>query len=366
MHDLLTPGKLNLSIDGQFGSTGKGALNAYLATRNKIDLAISNAAPNAGHTFDLGDGRGKRTVFHLPVAGVIHTGCIIYLCAGAIIDPDVLIEEIAEFGCAGRVFVHPRAAIVTSDHKMWEQSADSGTTALASTRKGVGAALSDKIGRVSGVKLARDVLPPEMITELDVLSMLKGGRVVLMEVPQGFGLSVNHGLSYPHCTSRDITVASALNDVGLHPSWLGKVYMSVRTFPIRVGHIYDKDFKIVGNSGPFYKDSDERQWKEFGLEPELTTVTKRVRRVASFSFLQYKAALQTLWPDVVFINFVNYFEQEHQMRELMVRMNTVESQLGQHPMFLFGTGPTINDVHDNDTDMVMAMRKLGKWRKEAA
>ena len=46
----LQKGRLNITIDGQFGSTGKGLLNAWLATttHTAIDIAISNAAPQCG------------------------------------------------------------------------------------------------------------------------------------------------------------------------------------------------------------------------------------------------------------------------------------------------------------------------------
>ena len=94
---MLKPGKLNITIDGQFGSTGKGLLNSYIAAHSTIDVAISNASPNAGHTFDLNDGKGKRTCFHLPVSGVVNSNTIIYLGAGSMIDPELLGWELKYF-----------------------------------------------------------------------------------------------------------------------------------------------------------------------------------------------------------------------------------------------------------------------------
>lgn len=54
---MLQEGKLNLLLDGQFGSTGKGLFAHYIGCTNHIDIAISNASSNAGHTFCIGDKR---------------------------------------------------------------------------------------------------------------------------------------------------------------------------------------------------------------------------------------------------------------------------------------------------------------------
>ena len=347
-------GRVNMTIDGQFGSTGKGLLNAYIGTMFNIDVAVSNAAPNAGHTFDVGE--GKKTVFHLPVSGVLCTDSLIYLCAGAVIDMEVLEKEIRDFNCGGRVFIHPRAAIVSQHHRDLEQMAESGTTKLASTRKGVGQALAGKVTRDGKTMLVQDYVaayPDKMLKsgwrmqEIRLDRLAEENRLILMEVPQGFDLSVNHGLSYPYCTSRDITVSSALNDAGVHPKYLGKVYASIRSFPIRVGNIYDTEGVQLGHSGPFWPDSDEKTWKDLGKEPELTTVTKRPRRVATFSFLQYGRMLDIIRPDAIFLNFMNYFDKEFQADELITRMTNVENQRNMELPKLFGFGPHVKDVHHN-------------------
>ena len=346
----LQKGKLNITIDGQFGSTGKGVLNSYLAKRpcNKIDIAVTNASPNAGHTYDLGEGRGKRTCFHLPVSAMLDKDTLIYLCAGSIIDPEILSKELTEFDAEERTFIHPRACILLPEHAEEERQNDSGPTGLASTQKGVGAALADKVRRKPGMRTAEQYYTSDKIKDIKLDTAIEEGSTILMEVPQGFDLSINHGFSYPHCTSRDITVASALNDAGVHPCYLGRVFMSLRTLPIRVGHIYDERGKVLGHSGPFYEDSDERVWSEFGLEPELTTVTKRVRRVATFSIAQYKRAVRMLRPDGIFINFCNYFKHEHEFREIMVRIEVANNQifgnLGPRPEYAFGYGPKVTDV----------------------
>lgn len=344
---MLRKAKFNINIDGQFGSTGKGVLNAWLAGASPPDICVSNASPNAGHTFIDAAGAAQ-CCFHLPVAGVILPDRPIYLCAGSVIDPGVLMTEIENFGIdPARLYIDPRACIVLPEHRAREEEARSGATRLASTRKGVGAALADKIARVEGPRTAAEFFAghklAKCIRRFDLMAAMDAGKTVLMEVPQGYGLSLNHGLSYPHCTSRDITVASALNDAGVHPSCLGAVVVSLRSYPIRVGHIVE-DGVTLGQSGPFWPDSQETTWQDLGLAAELTTVTKRPRRVATFSYLQYADMLRHLRPDAVFINFVNYFRHQEQLDALLAGMARVESETGVTPEKIFGLGPHHKDV----------------------
>lgn len=345
---MITEGKLNITLDGQFGSTGKGVLNSYIAKQwgDKLDICVSNAAPNAGHTY-VDDYGQKRTTFHLPVSGVMLPHTDIYLCAGSIIDPELLEKEMKEFDIdPARVYIHPRACILLPEHKQREQQGDSGATSIASTQKGVGAALADKVARVRGTRVAEQYFAADSkgmkIAPLDLALEMEGGATVLMEVPQGYSLSLNHGFQYPQCTSRDLTVAQALNDAGVHPHWLGHVTVSLRTLPIRVGNIVSDGVEI-GNSGGFYPDSVEKTWEELGFEPELTTVTKRVRRIATFSFEQYHDMLVQLRPDSVFLNFCNYLSQREAC-ELLDAMGQVEADVGVRPEAYVGHGPRAGDV----------------------
>ena len=366
---MLTKGKLNITMDGQFGSTGKGLLNDWIAQNAGVlpNICITNASPNAGHTFVDTNGQ-KRTCFHMPVSGVILPHTQIHLCAGSIIDPVVLAEEMQTFNVApDRVTIHPRACIVLPEHGAREKAENSGTTKLASTRKGVGAALADKVARISGPRTAAQFFENDATITchaLDLSRAMDNGKTVLMEVPQGFGLSLNHGLSYPHCTSRDITVSAALNDAGVHPRYLGKTIVSLRTFPIRVGNIVENGVE-QGHSGPFYPDSRELDWQDLGIMPELTTVTKRPRRIATFSALQYADILRHLRPDTVFINFVNYFRTEKELKDFANTLRTVETQENIFPEYLFGLGPAASDVLKTQ-DISAVWQSLTARQKQSA
>lgn len=297
--------KLKIIIDGQFGSTGKGLLAEHLCRKEFFDLAASNLSPNAGHTFF------HQGEFHvskqIPVAGVIHDRSTIYLSPGSIIDVELLEQEIEKFNIdPTRIFVHPRAAIIEKSDRDHELQSDSSMAKIASTQSGVGSALARKILRTSELAQGNERLNQIVeVKGLDIMNMLDIGCNALMETSQGFDLGIDSGLSYPHCTSRDVSVATALANAQVHPSYLGEVLMSMRSFPIRVGHLYDGD-EIIGHSGPFYKDSIETCWGAVGVDEERTTVTNRVRRVALFSLKQYERSLHYLRPDTVFLNFANY------------------------------------------------------------
>ncbi len=303
----LDEGKLNIGMGAQFGSESKGLLSNYVATTNHIDIAISDASSNAGHTGYI---YGKKCVLkHLPMAGIVSDRCQIYLCSGAIINPKILLQEIKTYDVdPNRIAIHPRCAIITQSDIDSETARSSQMTSISSTQSGVGSALARKVSRTA--KLAKDI--PElssMISELDIQSYMDDGCTAYMEVPQGLDLSLSSSQFYPFCTSRDITVASAINDAQVHPSYLGKVAVCLRTFPIRVGNLMVDGIE-VGQSGAFYPDSVETSWGDIGVEAELTTVTSRVRRVASFSMMQYERMLKLIKPDYILLTFANYMTKE--------------------------------------------------------
>ncbi len=146
------------------------------------------------------------------------------------------------------------------------------------------------------------------IETINLNQLMDEGCDVFMETPQGFDLSINSGLEYPYCTSREITVEQALADAQVHYSYLDEVSVVIRTFPIRVGNII-RDGETVGYSGPFAGDSDELTWPDIGVTDEITTNTNRKRRVATFSFDRYNHMIERLRPQQVFLNFANYLSK---------------------------------------------------------
>lgn len=328
-------------VDGQFGSTGKGLLASVVAEElgDMIDHVTCNAGPNSGHTAYHGD--HKIVLRQLPTAAVMvrrfwKKPVPVSMNAGAILDIEELNNEIElhALNYGDRVMVSPFAAVVGDGDKSTEKTL---VSSVGSTGKGTGAALARKVLRdhtaVAGwhenvTKMHRQVV-------LGDYKYNKGDRV-LVEVSQGFSLSLNAGGFYPYSTSRDCTVAQALSDAGIHPIHFRSAAMVVRTFPIRV----------AGNSGPGYEDQRETDWESMGVEPELTTVTKKVRRIFTWSKEQFMRATAVNRPSVVFVNFINYLkpgvDHDEWLKENVV--GPYRSVMGHDPVVLLGYGAKNSDV----------------------
>jgi adenylosuccinate synthase len=269
----------------------------------------------------------------------------IYLNAGAIIDLELLGREVDDVSRAlgvpaksiwDRMTVHPHATVITDEARSIEKYG--ATQHLGSTQKGVGAALASKIMRYPDAVFNEHKYPGPATEEIDL-----DGHTVLIEIPQGTGLSLNSSGFYPKVTSRECWVGQGMVDAGLHPSKLGVVSMVVRTMPIRVGHIYGDNNEIVGNSGPFYSDSRELTWDEVGVEPERTTVTQRVRRIATWSRKQYKHALKLNRPDNVFLTFTNYLTRA-ELKDLVITMREDEINARLRVNHYFSWGPRTDQI----------------------
>ena len=308
---LFDPYGAHVLVDGQFGSTSKGAFASFLAAEairtgaiKFFNGAISSSGPNSGHTSYYG--QEKIVLKQLPTFAVhVHmAGHTIpaYLSAGAVIDPEVLAAEARRFPGLP-IFVHPNAAIVTQDDKDAEQVGS--IPGIASTQSGTGAALARKIYRDPGAIARKSLgdMPSNVVIQNHNLKPHRGAY--FMEVAQGFSLGINSEF-YPHVTSRECTVMQAIADARIAPRFVTRTYMCIRTYPIRVGNLGEH------SSGGWYEDQQEVTWEEIGQPAELTTVTKRVRRVATFSTDQFWDAMRANDPDIVGVNFMNYLPLEEQ------------------------------------------------------
>lgn len=339
-----SPGRATVVFDGQFGSTGKGLMAAWLASRYDFSIATTNNGPNAGHTAYHPKTGKKIVVKQLPMAACINPNTIAYLNAGAVIDIPRLIDECKEYGVEhSRVFIHPRAVILEPIHKKQESVRGTQTQKIASTGQGVGSALSYRAQRTA--KIASDFreelecigsLVPVCLNEV----MRQNRWSVLVEVPQGYDLSVSSRF-YPYCTSRNCGLMAGLADAEIHPQFLWRSVACLRTYPIRVGNTEE------GYSGDWWPDQDEINWEKLGVTPETTTVTGRIRRVATFSPMQLHHMLNHNRPNAIFLNFCNYMKED-ELRRLDLHIRAVHSQVmsGYNTQYLYGFGPLVSDIYN--------------------
>lgn len=388
-------GKFNVVTDAQWGSCGKGAITTYLAWRYRPQFLSTTNMANAGHTAVDRDGR-TFIAKALPSAAILNRWYPEYnptVCVGpsAAFNLEQLFKEADECDltpeapdlATGRLLIHPRAGVITQEHRERESGAGEGSTKhIASTMQGCGTFLADKVLRKPGLRLARDypalkqfLVEPQYqegpyadttgsmpITLMRQLSM---GQTILHEGSQGFSLDIHHGSEYPSCTSRQTTAVQNLADMGLSVKHMGAVYLVMRPYPIRVGNVVEEG-KTVGHSGGGYPGQREITWEqvaqEGGLPPEeatallkkeLTTVTRRLRRVFTFSKQQVREAAAINGATRIALNFANYIDWSCSGTNDPGRLTTrvfdfirmVEDATGV-PVTLVGTGPAINHVVD--------------------
>ena len=332
--------KADLIVDMQYGSTGKGLIAGYLATKNEYDVVVNANMPNAGHTFI--DAKGQKMVHKVLPNGLVSPKCkYVLIGPSSVFSYDQLVQELdilVGFGYDHfKVKIHHRAVVLQDFHKDSEEE----FKRIGSTAQGSAAAMIHKIerdpennptcGSVFGYH--GDNLPPavDVVDNDEYDNIIKNAKSILIEGAQGFSLGINERF-YPYSTSRECTPARFMSDTGVPLPLLRKVIGCARTYPIRVGHT------ATGESGGYYPDQEETSWKELGLEKEFTTVTGRERRVFTFSHQQIKDAMWAIQPDEVFLNFCNYVTDIYELGKIMDAFNMKIKYVGW--------GATINDVKD--------------------
>jgi adenylosuccinate synthase len=323
--------KVDVIVGGQYGSEAKGQMAGWLVEgppAKTYNVVISNSGSQAGHTY-VNDKGEKIVARHLPIAGILNKNATILLSPACIIDVEVLFEEMERFQVSDRVLIHPNAAIIDNDDKIDEEML---VRNIGSTGKGNGAALVDKImRRGNAIAGMGELLRPFLITRDKYIDIINNASI-LIEGAQGFDLSVD-GQFWPYCTSRNCWVGQVLADAWIHPHDLQRSYMVIRTFPIRV----------AGTSGGCHSDQREISWEELGVEPEITTVTKRVRRVFTFSMEQVIRAARINDPSYIAISHMDYLPVKTHEKFIHNLMATMHEELGYAPIIITGNGPKLSN-----------------------
>lgn len=346
---MIQRGKANIVVGGQWGSEGKGKLFGYLYHKYpEIDVAISDFTPNTGHTYI--DKSGKSFISKiLPIGMAFKSVKTVIIGPHAVFSIEQFKQELRMFRNAGgrgtSVLVHPMASILTD-----KNVADEARTLndIASTMQGSAAAQIAKIMRNPKLcSFAKDneyLSPMINDTQETIQHRLKNGSTVLIETGQGFDLGLNHGYKWPYVTGRDCMIGRWLDSAGVHPKRLGSVIVALRTYPIRVGNTEG------GYSGPWHPDQREMTWE--GLSSyvgcnvkEYTTVTKRVRRLFTWSNIQVRRMCRFIQPNYAMLNYVNYLRGDEVDQTTGWIGHLLKDEFGCE-MRLLGTGAGLKDMTD--------------------
>ena len=324
-------------IGGFFGDEGKGKIISYLALHDKPTIVVrGGAGPNAGHT--IKDGNKTYKVRMLP-SGFLNKEAKVMIGPGVVVNPEVLLKEINDFGVEGRAFLDNNCGIIEQSHRE-KDSQGRLKEKIGSTGSGTGPANAERAMRTLKMAKEIDILKSYLIdVPLEINSALDRKENILIEGTQGTHLSLWHG-TYPFVTSKDVTASGICADVGIGPKMVDDVIVVFKSYLTRVG------------TGPMPGELDaaetsQKGWEEFG------TVTGRLRRAAEFDFDLAKRAimlssanqisitkLDVRFPKCAGVKSIDELEDDAKSF-----IKNIEEKLGV-PVTLIGTGPHVDDVID--------------------
>ena len=304
-------------VGSQWGDEGKGKIVDWLSEQADIVVRFQGGH-NAGHTLVINGATYKLSL--LP-SGVVRRGKLSVIGNGVVIDPRALIEEIERLKGQGidvapeNLRVAENATLILPLHQELDAIRESGDslTRVGTTRRGIGPAYEDKVGRrairvmdlaeppalkrkierllvhhnalrrgmgiapvcAEAVQEQLESIAPRVLPYMDsVWSLLdrkrREGKRILFEGAQGALLDIDHG-TYPFVTSSNTVAAQAATGSGLGPNAIDYVLGICKAYTTRVG------------DGPFPTEQRNEIGRLIGERGrEFGTVTGRPRRCGWF------------------------------------------------------------------------------------
>jgi adenylosuccinate synthase len=296
-------------VGTQWGDEGKGKI-VDLLTRYADFVVRFQGGNNAGHTLVVD---GKKYIFHIIPSGILYEDKTCVIGNGVIIDPGVLLNEIA--GLAEKGFaVSPKKLLISSNAHLimpYHQCLDvARENALAkgkkigTTGRGIGPCYMDKVGRVGmkigdllDLSLFRDKLQAAMEEKNFILTRQfgadpvdfsaivsqfegfaeqlapfignvsvvldqarKNGKNILFEGAQGTHLDIDHG-TYPFVTSSNTIAGNACIGSGFGPNHIDEVIGILKAYTTRVG---EGPFPTELPEGDAIGDALQQKGHEYG------------------------------------------------------------------------------------------------------
>ena len=304
-------------IGSQWGDEGKGKIVDWLSSKADVIVRFQGGH-NAGHTLVI---KGITYKLRLLPSGIVRKNKISIVGNGVVIDPWAFLNEINEIREKG-IKVNPKNLIISESanlilpfHKEMDEIREdiAGKAKIGTTRRGIGPAYEDKVGRRSirvmdlmskknlsrrlntvlmhhnairkGLgktifkknKLLKDLLKiaPKILKYSQpvwkkIYEFKKQKKKILFEGAQGMLLDVDHG-TYPFVTSSNTVASSAATGSGCGPDTINYVLGITKAYTTRVGE------------GPFPTELKDKVGIELGLRgKEFGTVTNRKRRCGWF------------------------------------------------------------------------------------
>ena len=308
----------NVAVVGsQWGDEGKGKIVDWLSSEADVVVRFQGGH-NAGHTLVID---GVTYKLRLLPSGIVRKNKISIIGNGVVVDPWALLDEIKEIKSKGveiseeNLILSESANLILPFHKEMDEIREdaAGKAKIGTTRRGIGPAYEDKVGRRSirvmdliseknldhrleTVLMHHNAIRKGLGKELFEKNKLKKelleiapqilkfskpvwkkidefkneGKKILFEGAQGILLDVDHG-TYPFVTSSNTVASSAATGSGCGPNTIGYVLGITKAYTTRVGE------------GPFPTELKNEVGEHLGkIGKEFGTVTSRKRRCGWF------------------------------------------------------------------------------------
>jgi adenylosuccinate synthase len=295
---------MNIVIVGlQWGDEGKGKIIDFLA-KDADYIVRYQGGNNAGHTVVLKD---KKYIFHLIPSGILNKNKVCVISNGVVIDPQVLIQEIATLkkqnvAVGRKLKISYLAHVIFPYHRILDKLRETkGTLKIGTTGRGIGPCYVDKFSR-SGIRV-KDLLYPESLkkklkdnlkekndifkkafghpgfkfedvyrqylnygrrlkkyvtdTTLLINKAVRDNKSILFEGAQGTFLDIDFG-TYPFVTSSNSFSGGVCPGSGIAPIYIDKVIGVVKAYATRVGEgpfptqLEDELMSVIREQGQEY------------------------------------------------------------------------------------------------------------------
>ena len=168
-------------IGAQWGDEGKGKVTDLIA--REYDYVVRyQGGNNAGHTVIHGD---KKLALHLMPSGVMYEHAVPVIGNGVVVDPGVLIKEMAMLEAEGisckNLKISCDAHVIMPYHKDFDGADEKrlGENKIGTTKRGIGPCYQDKVAR-KGIRI-QDLLD-EKIFRLKLEAVLSQKNPILEKI----------------------------------------------------------------------------------------------------------------------------------------------------------------------------------------
>ncbi len=314
-------------VGSQWGDEGKGKIVDWLSSEADVIIRFQGGH-NAGHTLVI-DGIVYK--LRLLPSGIVRKNKISIIGNGVVVDPWALLEEIDEIKSKGikisaeNLILSEAATLILPFHREMDEIREdaAGNSKIGTTRRGIGPAYEDKIGRRSirvmdlasdnnldkrlevvlqhhnairkglgKTKFEKDQLKKDLLKIApQILKYSKPvwkkidefksqNKKILFEGAQGVLLDVDHG-TYPFVTSSNTVASSAATGTGCGINSINYVLGITKAYTTRVGE------------GPFPTELTDEIGETLGTRgKEFGTVTSRKRRCGWFDGVLVRQTLK--------------------------------------------------------------------------